>query len=451
MTLFRGVGYDQRDTLCGIRYWKGRAAAGCTYLLLAPFDGAEDQGYTNGQVLDTEAEGVAVGSLTVVETDGVAALVSDHLSLSGKSGTGWTLGTYGTGYDRVLGRTVIVCVQTSGAGVSDYLAFGWHDSSGNINPAQCDYSFYMNKGEIRFRGDVLLSEILGSYVVDTSYQLAFMLGGFDTDEQCWYSGAEGTYIYGAAMLIKGGAYTTWTMLRRISRENTATLYPFLVHYGLGYTTLWDYLRISDHDYSAVLQPTVADYFTDTNSVSLADHTPNVVYSGGWNLAGAWDIQTNKARLATTGIPRYAYVETGQAGVFVRVTVTTPASGTFEDGLIVRYQDINNYFKVVLNSAAGAFQITRILSGGSVVRATTAFSPAAATTYEITFSVVGNDLQAWVDGGKRIAVTDTSFNTATKHGLFGNNSEAASYYDNFHGQPSSGYTALDTCPGYAVTP
>jgi hypothetical protein len=181
--------------------------------------------------------------------------------------------------------------------------------------------------------------------------------------------------------------------------------------------------------------TVEDSFTDTNGVSLADHTPDVVYSGGWTLSGTWDIQGNKARLSTYVGYRQAYIEAGEAGVFVRVTVTTPASGTFSDGLVVRRKDNNNYFRVVLNSVAGAFQITRILSGGSAVRATTAFSPAASTAYVITFSVVGNNLEAWVDGGNRIAVTDSSFNTATVHGLFGYNSAAASYYDDFYIEPS----------------
>ena len=57
-----------------------------TYLLNAPFT-ADDQGYSDAQVIDTEAEGITDGQLTVVETDGTFAVSSnaihDHKTLLG--------------------------------------------------------------------------------------------------------------------------------------------------------------------------------------------------------------------------------------------------------------------------------------------------------------------------------------------------------------------------------
>jgi hypothetical protein len=457
MTLFRGVGYDQRDNLCGIRYWKGRAAeAPCTYLLLAPFDGADDQGYADDQVLDTQAEGVVTGSLTVVETAATVALASDWLVITGANNNN-DGGVYMTaGTERTIGKAFLFKFKVSDMASMDAWA-GWNDNATVSASTTYDYSIeFRFDGSLQKDGDngdgssVVLCAA-ATIVADVEYDVALVLGGYDSNEQPWYNGAVGTFTYGVAMFIKGGAFTNWTLLWREWGGNTATLYPACQNYAAARDVSYQYLRTPDHDYSAVLQPTAVDWFADDNDTSLADHTPNVVYSGGWSIAGTWDIQSNKARLSTTGIPRYAYIETGQSGVFARVTVTTPASGTFVDGLVVRYKDSIEHYRIVINSISGQFQIVRNSHIGTDVVANTPFIPAAGTQYEITCVVVGDEFQAWVDGGNRITHSQDYLNTETKHGLFGDNSAAASYYDNFHVQPSSGYTELDTCPGYAVTP
>jgi hypothetical protein len=447
MTLFRGVGYDQRDNLCGIRYWKGRAAeAACTYLALFPFDGADDQGYTNGQVLDTESEGVAVDSLTVVETAGTAELLNGLLRLTGADDL-TSPGVYHTGgRTKAIGLTVLTTDhQASFVDVGAYTGWGaavgvgsWEgkigfDAGGNI--VVRDRAAWLDTG----------------YVYNVyAYQIAVTAGGYDANYQPWYEGAVGTFIHGFAYFIKGGIFDDWTLLFRTSSDNTTPVYAQTLIYTAGRTLDQAYFRIPDHDYSAVLQPTVADWFTGPNGQSLDVHTPDVTPGGGWteNDGGNWDIQVNKANYVSVNTLAVASVDSSLTDIFLRCTVI-PSGASSYCGVAFRYADKNNMVFARLNVSLGKFELTKRMASVGTVLDDAKVVLVAGTPYEITISVIGNDIQAWIDGGNRLTATDADLAANTKQGLYAYTQ--GDDWDNFHVQPASGYTELDECPGYAVTP
>lgn len=423
----------------------------CDYLLLAPFDGAPNQGYAHAQVLNTEAEGIAAGQFTVNETDGVAALVANQLNLSGKAGAAWNLGLYGaTAVTRALGTAYLLRAQTDNI-TNKLWGFGLHDVNNDLDPANADHAFEIGVagGIIQKNGDGLTQAQIGVLVVDTQYQFSVVLGGYDSNKQPWYTGVAGSFLYGAAWFIKGGSFTDWTLLWRDVSQNTATVYPFISQNGTAFTVLADYLRVPVHDYSAVLQPTVADWFTGPNGQSLDAHTPNVQVGGGWTIhSGAFQIQGNEAICTNVpGAPNAIVTsESGISDIFLRSTATLGINDYA--AVVFRYVDQGNLWCYQIESASGGHVLYERTGAVWTARASGA-AGIAAGMHEMTVVANGQDIQCWVDGGNRLAWTSASHQAATRHGYRGVTLVAT--HDNFHVQPAAGYTELDECPGYAVTP
>ncbi|NOU87603.1 DUF1080 domain-containing protein [Paenibacillus sp. LMG 31460] len=82
----------------------------------------------------------------------------------------------------------------------------------------------------------------------------------------------------------------------------------------------------------------------------------------------------------------------------------------EAGLIARYKDSLNYYYVSYNSQYNILQICRVQNGTQTVLAnkTLASSPTVGMYHQVSFTVQGSSLFAFLDGELVVSATDTSF-------------------------------------------
>lgn len=399
----------------GPQFTMPRGAAALAYLLNAPFTGS-DQGYANGQVLDTAAEGVTAGSLTVVEVDGTLALVSNKCTFTAQSTPVWgDLGLYSQAITRTLGLGLLASVSNDAT--KKGMALAWHYQTGVPNPSLTIYGLVFDaSGTALAARDLYDSTIvIGAYAAATEYQFCLVLGGYDVNGVPWRSGqAAADYLYGASWYIEGGAYAMWTLLWRNAAANTSPLYAMLTTYNAAGTI--DAFRVPDTSLSAVLQPTCLSTFTADNGVSLDAITPEV--GGAWTeQAGNWDIQSSKARCADTGNDHYnATVNAAAASVMADASVTMGTGTNAIGGLCVRLQDAANCW-FVNAFRSGQFRISELVAGGSTTRTSANLTIDGGQTCAIRAICYGTTIDAFLDGGNKISYGSASnFLTETKHGV-----------------------------------
>ena len=200
-------------------------SAAVSYLLRATWDSASDQGYTDGQVLDTAAEGVEDGSLTVIENDGTLACSSNKLAFTAQSTPAWgDQGIYSNSVTKTLGYTLLGTINKDAT--NKYALVAWEDDTSYAYSTSQHY-LYFRAAIIQTNTDWLVSgsQEIGVYAASTDYQFAIVLGGYDSSEVPWRSGeTAANYDYGAAFFVKGGTYTNWTLLWKHRLNNTSTLY-----------------------------------------------------------------------------------------------------------------------------------------------------------------------------------------------------------------------------------
>jgi hypothetical protein len=429
----------------------GGGDAACDFELLARFNAA-NQGYANGQVLDTAAEGVAVGSLTVVETDGVAELLNNQFRMSQKMVNAYNdLGLYSTlAVVRALGKALFVSDWELLNNAQTYV--GWNDFQDVGPPGGADYAIGTILGTFAQSSDSSGDATVGTHAQNTPYELALVLGGYDINQQPWYEGAIGTFISGCSAFIRGGIYVDWTLLWRFAFSNQTPLYPTVSTRAIGDDVRLDDCRVPIFDYSAAHEPVSADWLTDPNGTSLDAHTPDV--GGGWvEYRGDWDIQGNQARQsvsAAVGTHYSSAVESLESDLFGRVTVTVPLVDEGATALAYRLSDADNFWMAMVITSGGGTFVIREYNGGVVqTRASVGVGTAPGATVEVTVTADGQDMQAFYDGANRITFASVFNQAATKHGLAEYRSDANfsndNAYDNFHVNPLTPHNALDNCP------
>jgi hypothetical protein len=359
-------------------------------------------------VLNTVAEGVTDGSLTVVETDGTIELLSNRLRLSGKAAYGWDLGAYEpTGIARALGYTLLGKWEGNHANAQSYV--GWQDTAVVADRGAADYAAGFGvAAEIYAYSDAETTVVVAMFVADTEYEVALVLGGYDSSEVPWYSGKGGTNDYGCAFYIKGGVFTRYAT----------------------HITYYDSIRVPDSDLSAVLQPTCLSTFDAANGTSL--DTANLPEVGAdWvEQAGNWDIQGNRAENGSAGTD-IATVDAAVADVMVDVTAQLPVGGAdHQITSVVRFSDTSNHWIIGLTDVSAKFRIIELNAGGATERATTNVVVNAATDYDIRAVLDGQTIDAYLDGGDKISYGSAALNeTVTKHGIRTKN-EANCQFENF---------------------
>lgn len=410
-----------------------RNAEVATYLLRAHFN-ADDQGYVDTQVLDTEAEGVSDGQLTVVEISGTLAIVSNKYAFT--PANGWNqLGVYSQAVTKALGRGLVTTVNLDATDTRAVVA--WVDSADVDIRAVAGNRYYVYAsidGNLDIAGGGVATGDVVAYSASTDYQIAIVLGGYSAASGVpWRSGqAAASYLFGAAFFIKGGAFTTWTLLFRSSEDNTATLYAVLTNYTASGT--FDDFRVPVVDLSAVLQPTCLSTFTADNGTSLDAITPEV--GGAWTeQAGDWDIQANRANPDGAAI---ATVDSGLDDVLVDCIVN---GGTGDQPAIVLRYSGGDYWYLQADRANNQLELHEYNATVDTVRASAAVTFNDSTDYDLRALADAQTIDGFADAGNKISYASAALNeSVTVHGIRAENT--AGQFVNFAIYPRTA-TIFDT--------
>lgn len=171
-------------------------------------------------------------------------------------------------------------------------------------------------------------------------------------------------------------------------------------------------------------------FTGADATAIADYTPEKAPVGAaWaNDHGTFTIVSNQANCATIVSDAACYIESGKADGSVSVIVKTIQAGALP-GLVLRYQDSNNYLYAALNNSGNNMYLLKKIAGTpSIVQTSGFFTVTDGLDYVMEAILSGSGIIIKVDGTERINTTLAQLATATKHGLYG--SKANDKYDEF---------------------
>ncbi len=266
-----------------------------------------------------------------------------------------------------------------------------YSTNNNAHAFGFDNSAALDAG-VNLEAGVLLSNIsdiqyragssgatVGEYSASTEYQFLVLLGGSDSNGVSWKTGdTESSFLYGFRALVKGGAFTNWTLLWIDTRANTSTVY-LQFNQNATDTSLVDNILI----------PTLPlNVDTMFNPIYL-DETP--------------DLNVN---------------DIGISDALIDTNVTFGAGvATFQ--IRFRYQDAANFWNVKALSGTAGTDLTLHLTktaggeGGAVASADVDFTAAA---HDIRIIVEGGTIfNVYVDGVLELtyAGPDTTFQTETE--------------------------------------
>ena len=139
--------------------------------------------------------------------------------------------------------------------------------------------------------------------------------------------------------------------------------------------------------------------------------------GPWHISGfgLWSLWTGTSKVyfqsSVAGDARAAIgapVDDQVVRVRARLDTFATASGAQERwfGLMARQSDEQNYYYLTLRSS-NTLSLRKRVNGAASVLASTTFTVAPATWYDLRLEVVGSELRAYVNGTLRLEATDTT--------------------------------------------
>lgn len=231
----------------------------------------------------------------------------------------------------------------------------------------------------------------------------------------------GVWRWATATLIVGSAATAMIVRQDVRTANSLT-------------TGADELVI-DH-WMVYERPLIAmDNFTGTTGYKLEHHICNgygPITPQLWNVTDdGWTIQTNKAGFDGGVANQVAQIETFKSDIVLECDVTTSATSTKYPGLAFRYQDSANFLNVILKDDANILLVQKMVNGTLSTLDSQALTIAATTTYTVRVLLQGTSIQVYVAGVLISNITDTTFQTQTRHGLYAQTTGVTDYlWDNF---------------------
>jgi len=404
---------------------KAAAASGVSYLLrLWPGTGVSNQNYTDGQDIDTEAEGASAGQGTATEGDGTLAVVSNKLALTAQSTPAWA--DLGVAFAKTGGGTF---TKSLGLGLSNIInlstweemGFGWDSVTTIGDPDNFIYAIQANatNGQLDIEGGTAVATGLSA---STDYRFFLVLGGYDSNGVPWYTGETAAdYLYGAALYLE--ISSTFYLLWRWSDDNTSALYALLASLD-AVGTVYNVI-VPDVDLSAVLQPTALSTFDAANGTSLDAITPEV--GGGWTeQSGNWDIQGNTAR--SDGDSTNAIIDTLESDVIIDCALTTPANA--RGSIVARYSDGTHMWLGNVRNPDNDIRIMEV-NGAFIERASAAFVVTDDQTYDLRMICDGQTIDFFIDGGDKISYGLAATNeNETTYGLRRDAGVNTQAYNNF---------------------
>lgn len=233
---------------------------------------ASNQGYSNGQALDTTAEGVQAGSLTVVDAAAGSLALSAYRLYFIPSGTTNQTGFYSNSLSRVVGQglflTVIPFASNTLGTIRINNAGALTEASKlfqlNIAADARIYPIFWNPANNNF----LFTRSQSSYAAYAVYEICIVVGGYNSSGVPYRSGQIlADFSYGYTMYIRGGEYDQWFRIWDDIRDNTTPVYWVLD--TTSETGYLDDVESSDNDLSSLLIPT--DYIAAPAAAATFTH------------------------------------------------------------------------------------------------------------------------------------------------------------------------------------
>lgn len=174
-----------------------------------------------------------------------------------------------------------------------------------------------------------------------------------------------------------------------------------------------------------------DRMTDTTGTRLAAHTMDI--GSGWNeVAGEWEIVSNKLHLLTNVFENLATTEAGVADVTVTTIIAPPTGLNMDMGLVANLVDYNNYWMIQIYSGGTSFWEK---NGGSWTQqlpgqGTSFFSSSDPT--EVSLVTRDNTIDLYIAGSLVATYTGTprTTKTGTKFGVLVRDTDQGTTFDNF---------------------
>jgi len=277
-----------------------------------------------------------------------------------------------------------------------HITFGFDNNQSSIVNLS---SFYFQLGNVSLY-DNIATGIVAAYSAATDYRIVIALRSA-----------------GAYYLIKGGAFTNWTLLWIGSAENTAALYSGMGNHSN--TGTLDFVRIPDE----LWLPTPAgfDSFSRANGALGSSETTGpdsqATPARTWvNRVGTTLIATNKAQASVlVGGVAIATMDTGTVNAITSATLTRAGN---EVGVVLRYVDADNYIRAI-HDGTNCKLIKRVAAAETdVISAVVALGAGAIRVIPdgTEFRLYLNDAQV----GATSTISDAALQTGTEQGLFSTN-------------------------------
>lgn len=256
----------------------------------------------------------------------------------------------------------------------------------------------------------------------------------------------GTVSYGTAYMyatvlrtngiytfIKGGAYTTWTLLLS-STTGTDNLYPSITTRSGTSVFTADFLRVPIETWLPT--PLAYDTFTRANgaignSEIIGPDGQSVVQRGWSAKLGTWNISSNTALCSVlSGGEGIVTVPSGNSNVFVGANLTRSAGNL---GLVIRWLDANNYIYTLHNGTN--VQLIKVVAGTPTTLIDTAVTYSAGA--KMRAHMMGTACRIYYNNalvGSQQTISDASLQDGANHGLYTTNT--GNTFDNFEAFPAN---------------
>ena len=178
-----------------------------------------------------------------------------------------------------------------------------------------------------------------------------------------------------------------------------------------------------------------DSFTDTGSTALASHTSDT--GEAWTLvSGTATIDSGGTNVTGSAAGIHIWGASGDTG-FLQVLINHGGTANANLGLLFRYSDVNNYWRVEIKERASSANIDlRLIKRVAGAETTIASTHVGTTSFNgiVGVSFFENDIKVFCDigmeeNGLAFEVADAFNNTATVVGLYFGGLSATHYFDN----------------------
>ncbi|MBW2635983.1 MAG: hypothetical protein JRC86_00400 [Deltaproteobacteria bacterium] len=351
----------------------GAPVSPLSYLLKATFDSAPNQTFSDAQVLDTPAEGVESGSLTVVDTStGTVKIVSGELEIVGDGTYNKTGIVDSDGVSRLLGRGLFIDhIHAS----SNFSLIGFTNSSA----LSVNIQFGVGIANTVLNYWVTTPVPVGEIPTGARYSYLFLSGGFNSSGVPIKPGdTEADFLYGGRIFIKGGAFTSWTLMWLYTANNAATIH-------------------------ALINIAASPALFDNILIPTAPLTPGIMFPA------VYQDET----------PDLSAHDVGDGDILFDTRVTTPGAGTDVLTMRFRLQDSQNFWSVNMVAGTAGTDLTLHKTTGGVEAAAVATADvdfAITTAYDIRIITRGDSwFRVYVDGGLELTynVPDAAFENETE--------------------------------------